>query len=83
MRGVRHNVIEIKDSENSEIEKILVFLRPGKHDIDIEKADSGAREILKRVKIKKFKYNLSKSLPKLLLAAAVLAVIAAVGIILI
>lgn len=51
MKGLHHSVIEIKDTQNSEIEKILVFLRPGQHKIDVETTRKEAQEILQKVKI--------------------------------
>ncbi len=52
MKGLHHSVIEIKDTQNSEIEKILVFLRPGQHKIDIDTTRQDAQEILQKVKIR-------------------------------
>lgn len=52
MKGLHHSVIEIKDTQNSEIEKILVFLRPGQQKIDIDATRQDAQEILKKVKIR-------------------------------
>lgn len=51
MKGLHHSVIEIKDTQNSEIEKILVFLRPGEHKIDVDTTRKEAQEILQKVKI--------------------------------
>lgn len=58
MRGVQHNVIEINDTQNSEIEKILVFLRPGQHKITVANTRKEAQDILQRVKIKKATPNI-------------------------
>lgn len=52
MKGLQHNVIEIKDTQNSEIEKILVFLRPGRHKINVDNTRKDAQEILQKVKIR-------------------------------
>lgn len=52
MKGLHHSVIEIKDTQNSEIEKILVFLRPGQQKIDIDATRQDAQEILQKVKIR-------------------------------
>ncbi len=53
MKGLQHNVIEIKDTQNNEIEKILVFLRPGRHKIDVNNTRKDAQEILQKVNIRK------------------------------
>ncbi len=53
MKGLQHNVIEIKDTQNDGIEKILVFLKPGKNKIDIDTAGQDARDILRRVKVRR------------------------------
>ncbi|MBR4036371.1 MAG: hypothetical protein IKJ05_06560 [Oscillospiraceae bacterium] len=52
MKGLHHSVIEIKDTQNSDIEKILVFLRPGQHKIDVDTTRKEAQEILQKVKIR-------------------------------
>ena len=59
MKGLHHSVIEIKDTQNREIEKILVFLRPGDHKIDVDATRQDAQEILQKVKI-------TQRLPRLL-----------------
>lgn len=53
MKGLQHNVIEIKDTQNSEIEKILVFLRPGQHKISLDNTRKDAQEILQKVNIRR------------------------------
>lgn len=53
MKGLQHNVIEIKDTQNDGIEKILVFLKPGQNKIDIESAGQDARDILQKVKVRR------------------------------
>ena len=52
MKGLHHSVIEIKDTENSNIEKILVFLKPQRQKIDVGTTRKEAQEILRKVKIK-------------------------------
>ena len=76
MKGLQHSVIEIKDTQNSEIEKILVFLRPGEHKIDVDSTRKDAQEILQKVKIRK-KVPKITSYPRLtaLAVAVVMAVI--------
>lgn len=51
MKGLQHNVIEIRDTQNEGIEKILVFLKPGQNKIDIDSAGQDARDILRKVKV--------------------------------
>lgn len=53
MHGLHHNVIEINDTQNSEIEKILVFIRPGQHKINVDNTRQEAQDILQKVKINK------------------------------
>ncbi len=52
MKGLHHSVIEIKDTENSNIEKILVFLKPQRQKIDVNTTRKEAQEILQKVKLK-------------------------------
>lgn len=75
MKGLQHSVIEIKDTQNSEIEKILVFLRPGEHKIDVDSTRKEAQEILQKVNIRK-KVPTFAAYPRLL--AVVVAMITAI-----
>ena len=52
MRGLQHNVIEIKDTENTNIDRILVFLKPHRQHIDVKTTRKEAQEILQKVKIR-------------------------------
>ncbi len=52
MKGLHHSVIEIKDTENKNIEKILVFLSPHQQKIDVDTTRKEAQEILQKVKIR-------------------------------
>ena len=52
MKGLQHNVIEIKDTENTNIDKILVFLKPHRQQIDVKTTRKEAQEILQKVKIR-------------------------------
>ena len=52
MKGLHHSVIEIKDTENSNIEKILVFLKPQRQTMDVGTTRKEAQEILQKVKIR-------------------------------
>ena len=62
MRGLQHNVIEIKDTENTNIDRILVFLKPQRQQIDVKTTRKEAQEILQKVKIRdkapSFKFDL-------------------------
>ena len=60
MRGLQHNVIEINDTENTDIEKILIFLRPGQHKITVDNTRQDAAEILKKVKVRKRRKRMSR-----------------------
>ncbi len=53
MKGLQHKVIEINDTKNTEIEKILVFLKPGEHSINVANTRKDAQAILDNIKIKK------------------------------
>ena len=53
MRGLQHNVIEIQDTESNNIEKILVFLRPGDNKIDVGTTRKEAQDILRKVKVRR------------------------------
>ena len=53
MRGLQHNVIEIQDTESNNIEKILVFLRPGENKIDVSTTRKEAQDILQKVKVRR------------------------------
>ena len=52
MKGLHHSVIEINDTENSNIEKILVFMKPRQQTIDVKATRKEAHEILQKVKLK-------------------------------
>ncbi|MBQ8603278.1 MAG: hypothetical protein IJ410_00330 [Oscillospiraceae bacterium] len=53
MKGLQHNVIEIKDTQNEGIDRILVFLKPGQNKIDVESTGREARDILSKVKVRR------------------------------
>ncbi len=53
MKGLQHDVIEIRDTHSEEIDRILVFLKPGEHKIDIGSTRRQAEDILQKVKVKK------------------------------
>lgn len=60
MKGLRHNVIEIKDTENDNIEKILVFLKPHAGDVALMTTRAEATELLKELEVKKCRPVLQK-----------------------
>ena len=53
MKGLRHNVIEINDTENKDIERILVFLKPSASDVAVMNSRAEATKILKELEVKK------------------------------
>ena len=74
MKGLHHSVIEIKDTQSSEIEKILVFLRPGQRQIDVDTTRKEAQEILRKVRIGD---RIHPRLPRLKIAMLIMALAAA------
>ncbi len=60
MKGLHHSVIEIKDTQHRDIEKILVFLTPDRNKIDVDTATRDAREILQKVR---FRHKLPGYIP--------------------
>ena len=53
MKGLRHNVIEINDTENKDIERILVFLKPSASDVAVMNSRAEAAKILQELEVKK------------------------------
>ncbi|MBR5252119.1 MAG: hypothetical protein IKV52_04790 [Oscillospiraceae bacterium] len=53
MKGLRHNVIEINDTDNDNIERILVFLKPQATEVAIAASRAQASQLLKELEIKK------------------------------
>ena len=53
MKGLRHNVIEINDTENDSIERILVFLKPQAETVAINTTRAQAAQLLKELDVKK------------------------------
>ena len=70
MRGLQHNVIEINDTDNSDIEKILIFLRPGQRKITVDNTRRDAAELLKKVRVEKPRRTISKEILTLICAMA-------------
>ena len=73
MKGLHHSVIEIKDTQSREIEKILVFLRPGQRQIDVDTTRKEAQEILRKVRIGD---RIHPSLPRLKIVMLIMALAA-------
>ena len=63
MKGLRHNVIEINDTENKDIERILVFLKPSASDVAVMNSRAEATKILQELEVKKTnRFNASKKI---------------------
>ena len=63
MKGLRHNVIEINDTENKDIERILVFLKPSASDVAVMNTRAEASKILQDLEVKKInRFYASKKL---------------------
>ena len=78
MKGLRHNVIEINDTENDDIERILVFLKPQAESVAINTTRAQASQLLKELDIKKVR---SVNRRRAFIAAAVTVLVAAVCVI--
>ncbi len=53
MKGLKHNVIEINDTQNEAIDRILVFLKPDATDIAVMSTRAQATALLKELDIQK------------------------------
>ena len=53
MKGLKHNVIEICDTDNDNIDKILVFLKPEAANVALMTTRAQAAEMLKELDVKK------------------------------
>ena len=53
MRGLKHNVIEINDTKNADIDRILVFLKPSASDVAVMNTRAEATKILQDLEVKK------------------------------
>lgn len=80
MKGLKHNVIEINDTQNDNIDKILVFLKPEAANVALMTTRAQATELLKELDIKQTNRLWRK--PKLLAAAVGAVVIIALAAIL-
>ena len=52
MKGLQHNVIEINDTQNDNIDKILVFLKPEVSKVALMTTRAQAAEMLKDLDVK-------------------------------
>ena len=82
MKGLQHSVIEIKDTENKNIEKILVFLSPHQQKIDVDATRKEAQEILQKVKIRDRVPKIRINLQVIALVLGMLSVVATLLIVL-
>ena len=78
VKGLRRNVIEINDTDNENIERILVFLKPQAAEVAIGSTRAQAAQLLQELEIKKVHRFGRKQLWAALAVAAVLAVTAIV-----
>ena len=53
MKGLKHNVIEISDTQNDNIDKILVFLKPEATNVALMTTRAQAAEMIKQLDVKK------------------------------
>ena len=53
VKGLKHNVIEICDTQNDNIDKILVFLKPDATNVALMTTRAQAAEMLKQLDVKK------------------------------
>lgn len=72
MKGLRHNVIEINDTDNDNIDRILVFLKPQAADVALSATRAQATQLLQELEIKKVR-RFDKKAVAVLIAAAVMA----------
>lgn len=72
MKGLRHNVIEINDTNNDNIDRILVFLKPQAADVAIAATREQAAQLLQELEIKKVKRFERKHMLAAAAAAALL-----------
>ena len=74
VKGLRHNVIEINDTDNDNIERILVFLKPQATEVAIAASRAQASQLLKELEIKKSR----RITPRHIAVAAVIVAVAVV-----
>ncbi|MBQ9845527.1 MAG: hypothetical protein IJO54_05535 [Oscillospiraceae bacterium] len=52
MKGLKHNVIEINDTQNDNIDRILVFLKPQASDVAVMTTRAEAAKILQELEVR-------------------------------
>lgn len=70
MRGLKHNVIEINDTENENIEKILVFLKPHTPEIALAATRAQATQLLSQLEVRSTKKHRPRPIALAALGAA-------------
>ena len=80
MKGLRHNVIEINDTNNDNIERILVFLKPQATDVALAATRAQATQLLQELEIKKSRRLSKKQLFIMGIVAVAVIMIAAVAV---
>ncbi|MBR6518644.1 MAG: hypothetical protein IKT63_03105 [Oscillospiraceae bacterium] len=80
MKGLKHNVIEINDTKNADIDRILVFLKPNASDVAVMNSRAEAEKILQELEVKKVREfsPAAKLWIALAIAAAVIALCAVI-----
>ena len=78
VKGLRHNVIEINDTDNDNIERILVFLKPQATEVAIAASRVQSSQLLKELEIKKSRRITPKHIA--IAAAVIVAVAVAVAV---
>ncbi|MEG1781805.1 MAG: hypothetical protein RR253_01000 [Oscillospiraceae bacterium] len=71
MHGLQHKVIEINVQNSDDIERILVFLRPGEHKINVANTRQEAQELLSQFSVVKTKVHLPKWIKFSLIGAGI------------
>ena len=78
MKGLRHNVIEINDTGNENIERILVFLKPQSAEIALAATRAQATKLLADLEVKKVRSFKPKQLGILAVIIAAVVLVTAV-----
>ena len=78
MKGLRHNVIEINDTGNENIERILVFLKPQTAEIVLAATRAQATKLLADLEVKKVRSFKPKQLGILAVIIAAVVLVTAV-----
>ena len=78
VKGLRHNVIEINDTGNENIERILVFLKPQTAEIALAATRAQATKLLADLEVKKVRSFKPKQLGILAVIIAAVVLVTAV-----